>query len=159
MYDLVFLSGPKAGEMVPVKTNLVAGRSPDCSLEVPDPNASRQHARILWDGTTLSVADNGSSNGTYVNDQRITQVVAHHGDVVRLGETRLRVQRQSRDGKSDPNASSIFGFKEADADLSNSIVMSVAELPKAKVVSAEMLTQRLSAVMKISKALVNISKL
>jgi adenylate cyclase len=158
MYDLVFLSGPKAGEMVPVKQNLIAGRSPDCSLEVPDPNASRQHAKVLWDGTTLSVADNGSSNGTYVNDQRITQVVVHHGDVVRLGETRLRVQRRSKD-KNDPNSSSIFGFKEADADLSHSIVMSVADMPKPQVVSPEMLTQRLGAVIRVSKLLVNIAKL
>ncbi len=158
MYDLVFLSGPKAGEMVPVKANLIAGRSPDCSLEVPDPNASRQHAKILWDGTTLSVGDNGSSNGTYVNDQRITTVVVHHGDVVRLGETRIRIQRQSLDAK-DSNSSSIFSFKEADADLSNSIVMSVSEMPKAQVVSAEVLTSRLNAVMKVSKALVNIAKL
>jgi adenylate cyclase len=158
MYDLVFLSGPKAGEMVPVKSNLIAGRSPDCSLEVPDPNASRQHAKVLWDGTTLSVADNGSSNGTYVNDQRITQVVVHHGDVIRLGETRLRIQRQSREGV-EPNSSSIFSFKEAEADLSNSIVMSVADMPKPQTVTAEMLTQRLQAVMKVSRALVNIAKL
>src|SRR3954468_15417839 len=147
MYDLVFLSGPKAGEMVPVKQNLIAGRSPDCSLEVPDPNASRQHAKILWDGTALSVADNGSSNGTYVNDQRITTVAVHHGDVVRLGETRIRIQRPSLDAR-DSNSSSIFSFKEAEADLSNSIVMSVSEMLKSQVASAEVLTSRLHAVMK-----------
>jgi adenylate cyclase len=158
MYDLVFLSGPKAGEMVPVKQSLVAGRSPDCSLEVPDPNASRQHARFLWDGTALQVADNGSSNGTYVNDQRITQIPVHHGDIVRLGETRIRIQRHANEG-SDVNSSSIFSFKDADADISHSIVMPVAELSKPQVVSQEMLSQRLNAVMKVSKALVNIAHL
>ena len=49
MYELVFLSGPRAGELVPVTRNLLAGRSPDCSLEVPDPNASRKHTQILFD--------------------------------------------------------------------------------------------------------------
>jgi len=158
MYDLVFLSGPKAGEMVPVKQNLIAGRSPDCSLEIPDPNTSRQHARILWDGTALQVADNGSSNGTYVNDQRITQVLAHHGDVIRLGETRIRIQRHSLDGE-DVNSSSIFSFKDVEADLSQSVIMPVAAVSKPQVASQEVLTQRLNAIMKISKALVNISHL
>jgi len=158
MYDLVFLSGPKAGEMVPVKQNLIAGRSPDCSLEIPDPNTSRQHARILWDGTALQVADNGSSNGTYVNDQRITQVLAHHGDVIRLGETRIRIQRHAVDGE-DVNSSSIFSFKDVEADLSQSVIMPVAAVSKPQVASQEVLTQRLNAIMKISKALVNISHL
>ena len=158
MYDLVFLSGPKAGEMVPVKQNLIAGRSPDCSLEIPDPNTSRQHSRILWDGTALQVADNGSSNGTYVNDQRITQVLAHHGDVIRLGETRIRIQRHSLDGE-DVNSSSIFSFKDVEADLSQSVIMPVAAVSKPQVASQEVLTQRLNAIMKISKALVNISHL
>jgi adenylate cyclase len=156
MYDLVFLSGPKAGEMVPVKQNLIAGRSPDCSLEVPDPNTSRQHARILWDGTTLQVADNGSSNGTFLNDQRITQIVAHHGDVIRLGETRIRIQRHAVDGE-EVNSSSIFSFKDVEADLSQSVIMPVAQVSKPQVASQEVLTQRLNAIMKISKALVNIS--
>ena len=160
MYDLVFLSGPKAGEVVPVKGNLLAGRSPDCSLEVPDPNCSRQHARFLWDGTVLSAADNGSSNGTYVNDQRITQVPLHHGDIVRMGETRIRIQRQAQEKESshDLNSSSIFSFKDQDeADISNSIVMSVADLPRNNKISIEVLTARLNAIMKVSRALVNIA--
>ncbi len=157
MYDLVFLSGPKAGEMVPVKSSLIAGRSPDCSLEVPDPNASRQHAKFMWDGTTLVVADNGSSNGTYVNDQRITQTAVHHGDVVRLGETRIRIQRHSADGQTS-SASSIFGFKDVEADLSQSIVMSVAELNKPSSASVEVLSQRLNAIVRVSLALANIAK-
>lgn len=159
MYDLVFLSGPKAGEMVPVKGNLVAGRSPECSLEVPDPNASRQHARFLWDGTSLMVADNGSSNGTYVNDQRITQVTLHHGDLVRLGETRIRIQRHANDGQVS-SASSIFGFRDSDgSEINQSIVMSVAELSKSAIASPEVLSKRLNAILSVSKSLANISRL
>src|ERR1043165_8443818 len=69
MYELVFLTGARAGAVVPVNKSLIGGRSPDCSLEVPDPHARRQHARFNWDGALLLVVDNGSSNGTYVNDQ------------------------------------------------------------------------------------------
>ncbi len=155
MYELVFLTGARAGEVVPVNKNLIGGRSPDCSLEVPDPNASRQHVRFQWDGASLVVADNGSSNGTYVNDQRIpTPVTAKDGDVVRLGETRIRVQMHKI--PSDAHSSSIFGFKEREADLSQSIVMSVSDV-RSTGVDAKTLAQRLNAIIQVSKALVNIT--
>ncbi len=155
MYELVFLTGARAGEVVPVNKNLIGGRSPDCSLEVPDPNASRQHVRFQWDGAALVVADNGSSNGTYVNDQRIPGPhAAKDGDVVRLGETRIRVQMHKI--PSDAHSSSIFGFKEREADLSQSIVMSVSEV-RSTGVDAKTLAQRLNAIIQVSKALVNIT--
>ena len=155
MYELVFLTGARAGEVVPVNKSLIGGRSPDCSLEIPDPNASRQHMRFNWDGALLVVADNGSSNGTYVNDQRIpTPHPAKDGDVVRVGETRLRVQMHKI--PSDAHSSSIFGFKEHDTDLSQSIVMSVSEV-RSTGVDAKTLAQRLNAIIQVSKALVNIT--
>jgi len=155
MYELVFLTGARAGEVVPVNKNLIGGRSPDCSLEVPDPNASRQHVRFQWDGAVLLVADNGSSNGTYVNDQRIPGPhTAKEGDVVRLGETRIRVQMHKI--PSDAHSSSIFGFKEREADLSQSIVMSVSEV-RSTGVDAKILAARLNAIIQVSKALVNIT--
>jgi adenylate cyclase len=155
MYELVFLTGARAGEVVPVNKSLIGGRSPDCSLEVPDPNASRQHARFQWDGATLVIADNGSSNGTYVNDQRIPgNVTAKDGDVVRLGETRIRIQQHKI--PSDAHSSSIFGFKERDADLSQSIVLSVSEV-RSQGLDAAALTLRLNAIIAVSKALVNIA--
>jgi adenylate cyclase len=157
MFELVFLTGARAGEVVPVIKSLIGGRSPDCSLEVPDPNASRQHARFAWDGVQLMVSDNGSSNGTYLNDQRLAApVAAKEGDVVRLGETRLRVQKYTA-SSNDPQASSIFGFKkDHDTDLGQSIVMSVSESQQA-VGDARVLAQRLQAIIEISKALVNIA--
>ena len=48
MFDLVFLSGVRAGAVVQVTESMVAGRSPDCDIEVPDPNASRAHIRFEW---------------------------------------------------------------------------------------------------------------
>jgi pSer/pThr/pTyr-binding forkhead associated (FHA) protein len=156
MYELVFLTGARAGEVVPVNKSLIGGRSPDCSLEVPDPNASRQHVRFQWDGASLVVADNGSSNGTYVNDIRIPgNHLAVEGDVVRLGETRIRVQTHKI--PSDAHSSSIFGFKERDADLSQSIVLSVSEV-RSQGLDAAALALRLNAIIQISKALANITK-
>jgi pSer/pThr/pTyr-binding forkhead associated (FHA) protein len=49
---------------------------------------SRRHAQILWDGSTALVEDLGSSNGTFINDQRMTegaQASIKDGDTVRFG--------------------------------------------------------------------------
>ncbi len=158
MFELVFLSGPKAGVVVPIDKPLVAGRSPECSLEVPDPNASRQHARIQLDGTGVVFTDNNSSNGTWVNDQRISSVIGKPGDVLRLGETRLRLQQRQAANNEEVGSSSVFGFKEIEADLSQSIVMPVTDAAPTER-GPEVIGQRLAAVLKVSKALVNISNL
>lgn len=156
MYELVFLTGARAGQVVPVNKTLLAGRSPECSLEVPDPNASRQHSRFVFDGQSVTVVDNGSSNGTYVNDQRIKEHRLQPDDVVRLGETRLRFQASSRSGSSH-SPSSIFGFKDADEDLSQSILVSFNDIAK-RVQSPEVLSQRLQAITQVARALGNTHK-
>ncbi len=128
MFELVFVTGSRAGEVVAVKSSLMAGRSPECSLEVPDPNASRQHARVVFDGTGLTLVDNRSANGTFLNEKRVTEPMRlKHDDVFRLGETRIRIQAR-RGGTVEPGSESVFGFHDSEADLSQSIVMPMADL-------------------------------
>jgi pSer/pThr/pTyr-binding forkhead associated (FHA) protein len=50
---------------------LVIGRSPDCELVIDDPAVSNQHAVIHWNGTAGVLIELGSSNGTFVNNQRV----------------------------------------------------------------------------------------
>ena len=155
MFELVFLTGARAGQVVPVTKTLLAGRSPECSLEVPDPNTSRQHSRFVYDGSSVTIVDNGSSNGTFLNDVRLTAPVKlKEDDVVRLGETRIRFQHGSG---SQSTPSSIFGFKEADEDLSQSIMLAVADLGK-KGQNVEVLAARLNAIIEVSKSLMSVDK-
>ena len=65
--------------------NLV-GRGKDCSVTVIDPSVSRIHAKVLRnpDGS-LRVEDLRSSNGCYVNDERVSAGDFGHGDRVRFG--------------------------------------------------------------------------
>jgi len=162
MYELVFLSGARAGAVVPVNGSMIAGRSPECPLEVPDPNVSRQHCQFEFDGVNLRVIDRGSSNGTFVNDQRVAdEVPLHAGDMIRMGETRLRLQPRRRQNRheSDVGHSSVFGFKESGADLSQSISMSMLQSPGAPDQDADALTQRLNAIMWVAEQLASIAKL
>lgn len=156
MYELVFLSGARAGQVVPIGHEAIAGRSSDCEIEVPDPNASRQHARLTFDGSAATVTDNGSSNGTWVNETRIAGTVRlRDGDVVRLGETRLRVVRRG-DGAEGRTPTSVFGFHETDEDLSQSILLSITDLAHQAVQDPKVLAARLNAIIQISKAVIDI---
>jgi len=58
---------------------------------VEDPALSRIHAEILYDGSSLMCKDNGSLNGSYINNVRITTQVLSPGDEIRLGDTTLKV--------------------------------------------------------------------
>ncbi|MFT7621357.1 MAG: pSer/pThr/pTyr-binding forkhead associated (FHA) protein [Myxococcota bacterium] len=65
--------------------NLV-GRGKDCAITIIDQSVSRIHAKVLRgaDGR-LAVEDLRSSNGTYVNDERVNKASFGHGDKVRFG--------------------------------------------------------------------------
>lgn len=73
----------------PAQTLLV-GRTPDNDLPIDHPLISRHHARFVRSGASWTVTDLGSTNGTYINGQRVTATVPLTvGDVVDLGGSRL----------------------------------------------------------------------
>jgi hypothetical protein len=72
---------------------LTIGRSESCRLSVPDAFVSHMHARVFRRGQFHFVEDLGSTNGTFLNDRRITQetqLKVH--DELRMGETVLRYE-------------------------------------------------------------------
>lgn len=86
-YTLVVQAGPGAGARYPLTQAAVTlGRSPDCQVIINHPNVSSHHARLTWDRGQFVVQDLGSTNGTFVNDYRITEpVLFRPGDVLSLG--------------------------------------------------------------------------
>lgn len=66
------------------------GRERSNPIVVPDPAASRRHARILRTERGYVLVDEGSDNGTWVRDARVRQHVLEDGDLVRIGATYLR---------------------------------------------------------------------
>lgn len=70
---------------------ITIGRSTENDVVIQDPNVSRHHCQIVQkDNGTYGLVDFGSSNGTYINGQRISgQVVLNPNDVVRIGNTTL----------------------------------------------------------------------
>jgi hypothetical protein len=72
----------------------VVGRGTDSDLQLLDQGVSRRHLDIQYDGTFATVHDLGSTNGTSVNGHDVGSQVLRHGDVIRLGHTRLVYQQE-----------------------------------------------------------------
>jgi hypothetical protein len=73
---------------VRVGSNLV-GRGTDADIQLLDQGVSRRHLDIQFDGNFATVYDLGSTNGTAVNGHEVGSQVLRHGDVIRIGHTRL----------------------------------------------------------------------
>lgn len=65
------------------------GRQASCTLVVLQPSVSRQHARIYCEDDVFHVEDLASSNGTYLNNNRIQSAVLADGDELRCGDMRF----------------------------------------------------------------------
>ena len=63
----------------------VIGRREDCDLRIPLGDVSRKHCRLIRDGESFRVEDLGSSNGTYLNGERVQEAELKAGDSVQLG--------------------------------------------------------------------------
>jgi serine protease Do len=90
--QLQFVSGAQQGQSALVAGDrFLIGRGSDCQLTLADGEASRRHALLSpqADGSVV-LEDLGSTNGTYVNGQRITgPVTLRGGERVRIGDTEL----------------------------------------------------------------------
>ncbi len=67
----------------------VIGRGSESDLQLLDQGVSRRHVDVQFDGSRATVYDLGSTNGTTVNGHEIGSHVLRHGDVLRVGHTRL----------------------------------------------------------------------
>lgn len=87
---LVVLRGPNAGSRFLLDTEAVsAGRHPDSDIFLDDVTVSRRHAEFRRTAEGFVVVDVGSLNGTYVNRDRIDEVILRNGDEVQVGKYRL----------------------------------------------------------------------
>lgn len=94
-HQLVVLRGRSAASAVKLADGVTtAGRQEDCQLRIKSSQVSRKHCEFFEKNGLLLVKDLGSSNGTFVNQQRIQgQRVVEPGDEISIGPISFRVER------------------------------------------------------------------
>lgn len=96
---LFFLAGPLLGKFFPLQDGVtVLGRSPDVDIMINDSRISRRHLQITVEGEDVSIEDLGSTNGTFVNGDRI------------------KLHKLKADDKIQISPATIFKFSLADED-------------------------------------------
>ncbi|WP_438014150.1 sigma 54-interacting transcriptional regulator [Sorangium sp. So ce315] len=95
-FALSVMAGPDEGRRFVVAPGLpsraLAGTSPACDITLTDRLVSRRHAAFELAGARLRVTDLGSTNGTFVQGIRVGDAYLQGTELVRLGETVLRVE-------------------------------------------------------------------
>jgi len=89
---IVIISGDDAGATYPLKDVITFGRAESSTVVLRDAKVSRQHAKILQKGGEYILADLNSSNGTYVNGEKIDEHVLANNDELQIGDTVLQFQ-------------------------------------------------------------------
>lgn len=105
--EICFLEGFFTPEHVHSKVAVnhlpfLIGRKPDSGLPIDADTISRHHAEILSYNGQLCIRDLNSTNGTFLNDNKITECVPiEDGDILRLGDVELRIIIQHWDRAVD----------------------------------------------------------
>lgn len=105
-YQLTMRSGPNPGTVYALDADQInIGRDSSNEITVNDAEVSRRHSRLSFQGGKYVLEDMGSTNGTFVNGQRLTGPrVLKSGEVVSLGEQIVFVYEAV---ESDPGATMV----------------------------------------------------
>ena len=103
---LEVISGPEEGKVFELQEGraLVVGRGKPCHLRLRDPRVSRTHFLLEKGPLAYHLFDMGSSGGTFVNDERVHKLDLAPGDVITIGQSKLRlvVAESAEDAGSAP---------------------------------------------------------
>jgi general secretion pathway protein A len=109
----VSYNGELLRELVLDRPRLLVGRSEHNELRISSRFVSRHHALFVRHGEATFLMDLNSTNGTFVNSRRISNLMMRHEDIVQLGNYRIKFIDPSATERSSPD----------DPGLSETIVM------------------------------------
>jgi len=106
MARLVLLSEGFNGRTYELKVEkTTVGRVADNAFEIPEASVSSHHAEIILRGNDIVIRDLGSTNGTFINGEKITEAVLKPGQTLRFGTIDLRLDTGEGSVASAPSGS------------------------------------------------------
>jgi MoxR-like ATPase len=100
-------------EVVIKGDELTVGRNQTNALPIAEPSVSGNHARVAFIRGEWKVIDNGSSNGTFVNDKQVTEAPVKDGDQIKFGTVEFTFKDDTK--KIGSGASAIIPAKKEEA--------------------------------------------
>jgi pSer/pThr/pTyr-binding forkhead associated (FHA) protein len=105
MAKLVLLSAGMTGRTHDLKVDKTTiGRVEDNTFQIAEPSVSSHHCEVLLRGSDVVVRDLNSTNGTFVNGEKVTETVIKPGQVLRLGQIEMRLETDSTPSSAIPSS-------------------------------------------------------
>jgi len=93
MAKLVILSAGMTGRSHELKVDKTTiGRVEDNTFQIAEPSVSSHHCEVLLRGNEVIVRDLNSTNGSFINGEKITEKALKPGQILRLGQIEMRLE-------------------------------------------------------------------
>lgn len=141
MPRVVVIKGADEGKQFELADAVVSvGRDGTNHLRLHDTEVSRRHAEFRQQHDGYLLVDVGSANGTFVNNQKITEATLQPGDHIGLGQTLVVYSSGGSAGAEAPAALSDLAEKislitRPDLDISSAIIKSISEVEGSRLLS------------------------
>lgn len=122
MAKLVVLSAGMTGRTHELKVDKTTiGRVEDNTFQISEPSVSSHHCEVLLRGEEVLVKDLNSTNGSYINGEKITESVLKPGQTLRLGQIELRLETDA--GMPAPSSATAPAPQAASKKTDHTMVM------------------------------------
>ncbi len=92
---LIVITGKEEGRVIDLRAgSIVLGRSSECDVTLLDIQVSRRHLEVTTRNGVVSIRDLGSGNGTFLNEDQVTETELNDGDEIALGDHVLRYEAE-----------------------------------------------------------------
>ena len=137
-YALRFVSGKREGAEYFLKMGdqVIIGRSANLDSPLAEKMVSRQHAKITATGGTITIEDLGSTNGTFVNGERVKQATLKAGDHIRIGATTMELVSLGANLTENDDQQVPEPLAEVASARTPSVADTLSEAPRAEGTSA-----------------------
>lgn len=93
---------PDGSRIAVIQPNSIVGRHSDTDIRLPWPDVSRRHCRLAWENGQWRIIDLNSTNGVFVNGERMHEANLYDGDKLGIAHVTFRVEDAAAASRVEP---------------------------------------------------------